>query len=261
MWHGTVVLRPGRLVYAGQLGVAHRHRHAAVQLVLGTAEPVRLRDASGAEWQGHAAVIPSGAAHEIAGGCAGLVAWFDADGLPGRALTERVRRTSLPVDSVTAWAAAAGPLLGTDVPVATAAGLIQGRVIDRVLDTLADVSPLAGKPLHPVLQRAVVLLPTMLDHSVHLGEVAAAAGISASRLGHLFSDELGLPFRAYVRWARLQRAIDHARHGATLTEAAHAAGFADSAHLTRVCHEMFGLAPSLLARAVDWREPVHEAAP
>jgi AraC-like DNA-binding protein len=95
----------------------------------------------------------------------------------------------------------------------------------------------------------------MLDQSVHLGQVAAAVGISASRLGHLFSDELGLPFRAYVRWARLQRAIDHARQGSTLTDAAHAAGFADSAHLTRVCHEMFGLAPSLLARAVHWHEP------
>ncbi|WP_435070034.1 helix-turn-helix transcriptional regulator [Amycolatopsis thermoflava] len=92
----------------------------------------------------------------------------------------------------------------------------------------------------------------MLDATVRLTEVAGVAGISASRLGHLFRDEIGLPFRAYVRWARLQRAIEHARTGATLTDAAHAAGFADSAHLTRVCHDMFGLAPSALTRGVRW---------
>ncbi|WP_125777283.1 AraC family transcriptional regulator [Antribacter gilvus] len=252
MWQGTVVLRPGRLIYAGRLGVAHSHRHAAVQLVLATTEPVRLRDESGAECQGHAAVIPSGAVHEMAGGCAGLIAWIDADGLLGQALTRRVRCTGLPLDSVIAWAAAAQPLLDDDIRAAALAGGTPSTVIDQVLGTLADASPLAEKPLHPALQRAVALLPTLLDDSVHLGQLAGAAGISASRLGHLFSDELGLPFRAHVRWARLQRAIDHARRGVTLTEAAHAAGFADSAHLTRVCHEMFGLPPSLLARAVDW---------
>ncbi|MGQ0838475.1 helix-turn-helix transcriptional regulator [Actinokineospora sp.] len=252
MWQGTVALQPGRLIYAGQLGVAHRHRHAAVQLVLAIAEPVRLRDESGTEWQGRAAVIPPGAEHELAGGSAGLMAWIDADGLFGQALTARVRRTRLPVDSVAAWAAAARPLLDD---------ILDGNLDHipsacQVLGKLADAGPPNETPLHPALRRAVAVLPAMLDHTVHLGQLAAAAGISASRLGHLFADELGLPFRAYVRWARLRRAIDHARHGGTLTDAAHAAGFADSAHLTRVCHEMFGLAPSLLARAVDWHEPV-----
>ena len=34
--------------------------------------------------------------------------------------------------------------------------------------------------------------------------------------------------------------------GANLTEAAHLAGFADSAHLSRTFRAMFGVAPSLL---------------
>lgn len=254
MWQGTVALRPGRLIYTGQIGVAHRHRHAAVQLVLATDEPVRLRDESGTGRQARAAVIPSGAEHEMGGGSAGLLAWIDADGLLGQALTARVRRTGLPVDSVAAWAAAAQPLLDNGLPVdGTPIGLL-----DQILSELADADTPDQVPLHPALRHAVAVLPTMLDHTVHLGQIAATVGISASRLGHLFSDELGLPFRAYVRWARLQRAIDHARQGSTLTDAAHAAGFADSAHLTRVCHEMFGLAPSLLARAVHWHEPVPE---
>lgn len=248
MWQGTVALRPGRLVYAGQVGDAHRHRHAAVQLVLATEELVWLCDGSGAEWRGRAAVIPSGAVHEIAGGAAGVLAWVDADGALGRALTARVRRTGLPVGSVAAWASAAQPLLDTSLTVGDSAS----GMVDQVLTTLTPAGGGGPVSLHPALRQAIAVLPTMLDQSVRLERLAAAVGISASRLGHLFSDELGLPFRAYVRWARLQRAIDHARLGGTLTEAAHAAGFADSAHLTRVCHEMFGLAPSVLARAVHW---------
>ena len=36
------------------------------------------------------------------------------------------------------------------------------------------------------------------------------------------------------------------------TDAAHAAGFADSAHLTRTCRDMFGLPPSVMSRHVSW---------
>ncbi|MEU0465420.1 helix-turn-helix transcriptional regulator [Amycolatopsis sp. NPDC006131] len=255
MWQGTVALRPGRLIYVGRVGSAHRHRHAAVQLVLATDEPVQLRDQSGAEWRGRAAVIPSGAEHEMAGGSAGLLAWIDADALLGQALTARIRRTGLPVDSVAAWTAAAQPLLDNDIPAGVPAEGTPSGMADQALTKLTGADPLDKLPLHPALRQAVAALPTMLDHPVHLGQVAMAVGISASRLGHLFTAELGLPFRPYVRWARLQRAIDHAQHGGTLTDAAHAAGFADSAHLTRVCHEMFGLAPSHLARAVHWHNP------
>jgi AraC-like DNA-binding protein len=252
MWQGWAALQPGRLTYAGHVGIAHRHRHAAVQLVLiPDGLVVTLRDGSGAEWRGRAAVIPSGADHEMAGDVAGLLTWIDADSQLGRALTARVRSTGLPLDSVAAWAAAAQPLLDNDIP---AADNLSG-VIDTALGSLADAGTRDEVRMHPALREAVAVLPSMLDTPLHIGRLASAVGISASRLGHLFSDELGLPFRAYVRWARLQRAIDHARHGATLIDAAHAAGFADSAHLTRVCHEMFGLTPSLLARAVHWHEP------
>lgn len=54
-----------------------------------------------------AAVIPPGSGHEIIGGSAGLLVWVDADGLLGQVLTAQVQHTALPVDLVTAWAAAA----------------------------------------------------------------------------------------------------------------------------------------------------------
>lgn len=251
MWQGTVTLQTGLLIYTGQLDVAHRHRHAAVQVVVAPDQPVRLCGGAGVSCHGRAAVIPSGVEHETAGSSPGMIIWVDADGTHGQALTARVRRTGLSAATAAAWVSAARPL---DLD-----GLQPGdgpqEMVNHVLGQFADASTLDAGLAHPAVRRAVAVLPDMLDDTVHLGQIAKEVGLSASRLGHLFSDELGLPFRAYVRWARLRRAIDHVRGGGTLTEAAHVAGFADSAHLTRVCHEMFGLAPSLLAASLDWQEP------
>lgn len=245
-WQGRAVLRPGMLIYAGRIASAHRHRHAAVQVVA-TREAIELCDASGGRVRGGSLVIPPGADHEMVGGSVGLLLFVDPVGVIGQALTARVRQTGLPADSAAAWAAAG--LASHD---AELSALEPGEWADRVLGEV--VGDGAVRSPHPALRRAMALLPSMLDGETGLARLAAAVGLSASRLGHLFSDELGLPFRAYVRWARLRRAIDHARAGGTLTAAAHAAGFADSAHLTRVSHEMFGLAPSHLVGTVRWCE-------
>jgi AraC family transcriptional regulator len=78
----------------------------------------------------------------------------------------------------------------------------------------------------------------------HLEEIAR--GLSPGRFRHLFVAETGLPHRGYVLWLRLGRAVDVFAAGGSLTDAAHDAGFADSAHLSRTFRRMFGLAPSSL---------------
>ena len=51
-------------------------------------------------------------------------------------------------------------------------------------------------------------------------------------------------FRPYVLWLRIECALARYVAGKTLTEASHAAGFADSAHLSRTFKRMFGVAPA-----------------
>ena len=84
------------------------------------------------------------------------------------------------------------------------------------------------------------------DLKLPLEEAAAKVFLSPSRFAHLFTEHVGLPFRRYMLWRKLMRAMVQRGHGLTLTEAAHAGGFSDSAHLTRTFHQMFGIPPSVM---------------
>jgi AraC-like DNA-binding protein len=85
-----------------------------------------------------------------------------------------------------------------------------------------------------------------LDRTPGIRDAADGTGLSASRASHLFVEETGLPFRTYVLWLRLIRAVESHARGLSLTEAAHAAGFADSAHLSRTFKRMFGIPAAAL---------------
>lgn len=85
-----------------------------------------------------------------------------------------------------------------------------------------------------------------LDSTIGMAEAASHAGLSASRASHLFVEETGIPFRQFVLWLRLTRAVQAYATGRSLTTAAHEAGFADSAHLSRTFRRMFGLPAAAL---------------
>jgi AraC-like DNA-binding protein len=80
---------------------------------------------------------------------------------------------------------------------------------------------------------------------VSLEALARAARLSPGRLMHIFTDSIGVPLRPYVAWLKLQRATASIAGGASLSDAAHAAGFADAAHMSRTFRRMFGVAPSV----------------
>lgn len=127
-------------------------------------------------------------------------------------------------------------------------------VVDELIAHLAPATAdnaTAGR--HPAIDDALRLLPDLVSAGPVSGtELAGLVGLSASRLTHLFTGQVGIPLRRYVLWTRLRIAITRVQAGDDLTGAAHGAGFADSAHLTRTTREMFGLPPSVLSRHVSW---------
>jgi AraC-like DNA-binding protein len=105
--------------------------------------------------------------------------------------------------------------------------------------------------------RISMALQLMRDepHRAHrLTELAEQAGLSASRFLHLFKAETGVPLRRYRIWNRMGAAVRACGEGSSLTEAAHAAGFASSAHFSSAFRDMFGMMPSDLLKALKQAE-------
>ena len=101
------------------------------------------------------------------------------------------------------------------------------------------------KPCHPSVRRVIQYLRSGgIENDVALKTLADVAELSRTRLVHVFSESVGVPIRPYILWLRLQLAAAALGKGASITEAAHASGFSDSAHLTRTFRRMFGTTPS-----------------
>lgn len=147
----------------------------------------------------------------------------------------------------------------------------------EILTPLGDLekklSPYLSKPLNCEMARQIRQIVTgwpaddasdLLDERIasclswikeHLTErtitaemLAETVFLSRSRLMHLFSDQIGIPIRKYILWQRLRHALLQLADGQTITEASHAAGFTDSAHMNRTFNTMFGITPSKIFR-------------
>jgi AraC-like DNA-binding protein len=91
-------------------------------------------------------------------------------------------------------------------------------------------------------------LADRLAEPVTLADLEAATGVGRYRLLRAFRRAYGLPPHAWLVQARLARAHGLIAAGATIADAAAAAGFADQAHLTRLFKRSYGYTPGRLVR-------------
>jgi AraC-like DNA-binding protein len=246
-WAGRLFLGNGHMLYAGPVGPTSAHAHHAFQIVVAESGSLTLRSED-REVVTDVAIIPSDATHSIVvGTMSAIMLYVDPDTVDGRCL----RALHVMRKEASHWreaAAGLGAVTGRASPTdAAGADALRRTILDALVGP--TVRPI---PQHPALVRAVRELPQRLDRPLRLPAIAAELGISESRLAHLFGEQLGMPFRSYVAWIRLRSAGRAVQAGRTLTQAAHHAGFADVAHLSRTFRRMFGIAPSEITGVVEW---------
>ncbi|WP_106277648.1 AraC family transcriptional regulator [Paraburkholderia sp. BL25I1N1] len=83
-----------------------------------------------------------------------------------------------------------------------------------------------------------------------LADLAADTGMSRFQLLRGFAHEMGLPPHAYRMQRRVVLARQWIARGATLADAAAAAGFADQSHMTRAFVRLLGVTPANYAAAL-----------
>jgi AraC family transcriptional regulator len=247
---GRVCLWQGGSVWIGRSGGrAAPHSHHAIQVTLAIDEEGGsfFLDVPGAKPVARsAAIVMPHRRHEF-DGRGGSIAQVFVE--PETALGHRLRRL-FPGDGVQAV-----PLEGiADDVRALAAAFRRGepdvalaRAGMRVVEKLAGTAPVHA-PVSSRVEAVIARLSETGGAPMSLSEAAALVHLSPSRFRHLFAAETGTTFRAYALWVRIQHAIVAMMAGRSWTEAAHDAGFADSAHLSRTFRRMFGISPNMLVR-------------
>jgi AraC-like DNA-binding protein len=114
------------------------------------------------------------------------------------------------------------------------------RLFRRITNLAATLLPVP-RPIDPRVQQVIDLLN--IDPVRSVDELAQATGLSGDRISSLFSKELGATLRLYMQALKISAAVRFYGTGMTLTEIAAAAGFADSAHFSKVWTQTFGLSP------------------
>jgi AraC-like DNA-binding protein len=235
-WRGRIFLDAGTLLYVGPGASGDHHAHNAVQLVWSRDGAFEIA-AAGRSLRRCAVLIPSAAAHALdATGSAIATLFVESHDARGAALDAAARREDY--RDLTA-ALAEVPFPSHDVVAHDVAALC-----DRILAALGATARTA--PITAITRRAIGYIEHHLDGVPRVADVARQLSVSPTRVTHQFTSEVGIPFRRFVLWTRIKRAVEAHRAGRDLTAAAIEAGFSDAAHFTRTFRAMFGLRPSLV---------------
>src|SRR5262245_34200916 len=241
--HPTPILQafgwPAAMIVWGPGFKTATHRHHCVQLVMAMHGMLLGRGGPRDEWRRcGAALVRPDAPHEIdARNTTLLIGFVDAESELGAALGDRIQDgiSCLPAGRIARWRAALG------------AAPTEARVEQWVRKDLLPRR--RAVRIHPRVHRVLAHLRERLADSdeCSLKTLAGIAGLSQSRLMHVFTESVGVPLRPYILWLRVQRAACDLVGGASITVAAHSAGFSDAPHLTRTFRRMLGVTPTDLA--------------
>jgi AraC-type DNA-binding domain-containing proteins len=239
---------PAEFLMFSDFLVAQAHAHSAIQVVIGMDGPCRV-EIDGAWREIPGVVIGTDVSHCLdAAGSLVAIGWVEAESHLGERIGRRPR-------SSRGWAA---------VDEQTAAGIAElwRPALDRSTPCSRGyrawrqgLALLAGEeapppPVDPRIDAVLAYLRRAPSPSPTITQLMAVATLSESRLQHLFREQVGVPIRRYLLWQRILTAMSLLAEGASITDAAHGAGFADGPHLTRTTHRMNGVSPGDM-RPVD----------
>jgi AraC-like DNA-binding protein len=238
LWQG------GSLFIGRNAGLTDVHFHHAIQITAADGA-VLFRAGEKGAWKPYRGVmIPTHQPHAFDGQDRAVAHIFvEPESAEGRAIVERHRLEEISAIPPEELERIVRPLFAT---------WDERPVDDRMIAAAkAAIAVLSGgiQPQATVderIARAIDFIRRHLHEPITLEQVAAEVFLSPSRFRHLFVQETGMALRTYLLWMRFMRVWELVMAGESFTMAAHRAGFADSAHLTRTSRRMFGIAPTAI---------------
>jgi len=232
----TVWLKPGILIIYGASLDAAKHKHHAIQMVWSASSTACIfneHEISGP------LILNSQVEHQLRME-AGWVLLVEPKSDLGQQLSSRLaQREAMSIEQT--------PSFSNERPRASDdPSLLLSPLFNKLglkLDFTDAGSEVSDKRIQQLLDRLNTCLPgdCLKPTSWRAAEVADSLFLSESRFLHLFSEQMGIAWRPFLLWHRMICAINTIAKGSTVTDAAHIAGFSDSAHLSRTFRSFFGM--------------------
>lgn len=242
---GALYLWRHSALYVGYDVAPEMHRHSAAQCAVALDGPLVVRTENGFEVETEGAVFVDANIPHCVSSPEGKIAFL------------YLERTLFPPSAAKAVPTRASPpgLIVRDMPFdaelraklmqVRTGSLSRAEASDTRTKLLSLFIPPAPQPaIDPRVQKVMQFIAAHPMQHPDTQQLADMAGLSPSRLQHLFSDHTGMPIRRYLLWQRIRCVLEAVHGGVNLTEAAHEAGFADSAHFSRTFRDMTGITPS-----------------
>ena len=237
-----IFFQKGIGVYTGSVTETKYHKHHATEIIYGLDGSFTMANAENKETKYHISLIPHNLKHRFINDsnitpifiyiapfhtlAQQLSRFFKLD-------KEIVKISTLPPKDVlecfNAW------VLGDELDIINQVTLL----VNNLTDHSTHITQIDNRILE-----SVRCIRESLNADIRLDLIASNVHLSSSRFAHLFKDQVGIPFRRFVLWTRLETTVESILEGNSFTSACYDGGFADLSHFSKTFTDMFGVTPS-----------------
>ena len=102
------------------------------------------------------------------------------------------------------------------------------------------------------VELALKYIRTNLQEPLTCGDVAGHVFLSEGRFSHIFKEQVGMTFAAYLIYQRVMKTYVEIINGKSITEASIDAGFSSSTHFAETSKRIFGLSASAIREEMSF---------
>ncbi len=239
-WSGELTIGLGWVYYRGPVGDTEFHQHYAAQICFPFNGPLNIETLDGNQTVRDILVVGSNVSHRLSSSSpTSQLLYLDPNMM-------RKSGTRLKLNEMVVLDFSVSQMQNIRTALEIDATQMDSDFGKRVANLIwpEEVESDAFASIDPRITRALAEIESSENLNMTLGQLIENSGLSESRFRHLFSTQVGMSLKSYLLWTKLQRAIQSLATDSSLTRASHAAGFSDSAHLSRTFRRVFGLAPT-----------------
>lgn len=102
------------------------------------------------------------------------------------------------------------------------------------------------------IEYALTYIQSNLQESITCSDVANYISLSEGRFSHLFKEQVGMTFSAYLIYQRIIKTYTEIVNGKSITEASIEAGFSSSSHFAETNKKLFGVSARTLKKDLNF---------